>query len=123
MPAPPTIYIAAADKALASSLVFALELEGYVTRAFGSLAELSSERLGANDCIIVDQEVLDAARSATTGPMLDRAGCSIILMTGQPTLLRISQVLGRRPVHFVEKPLLGSVLTDAVRQALARPAP
>lgn len=122
LPSKPKILVAAQDKALLSSLVFALEQEGYETRSFGDLSLMLSETaetLAASDCIVIDQDLVDAHhRDLVLPACIDETRTRVILLTAHPTLVRLNRSLGTVAVRLVEKPLLGSALADTIRSAL-----
>jgi len=118
---PPVVIIVDDDPAVCSSLKFSLELEGFVVRAYGSAAELlQADDFSTCDCFVVDQRM-----PGMTGMEL------IAKLRGQnvltPSILLISHpnpALSARAaaakVPIVEKPLLGNVLVDRIREACGR---
>ena len=124
-PAPvrPTIIIVEDDSDLLHALRFALELEGWSVIAYATAeALLAGEPLPDTGCLVFDQvlpgttglELLSQLR--TRGTRLP----AIIITTNPNAKIRLNALQSR--ANIVEKPLLGSALTDAIRQALAAQA-
>lgn len=103
------ILLVAADGALRHSIAFLLEAEGMVVRPCLSLA-VAREAFRRTDraCVVVDADVLRDRSSLETA--VSDMGSAIILIVEQGASLATSAIT------CIQKPLLGSALTQAVRQ-------
>lgn len=118
---PLTVVIVDDDPAVCSSLKFSLELEGFVVRAYANAAELLQDGdFAACDCFVIDQRM-----PGMTGMELIAKLRSQKILT--PAILLISQpnpALSARAaiakVPIVEKPLLGNILVERIREACRR---
>lgn len=110
-----TILIAVGDGVLADSLRFSLELEGYAVKLCD---EYSLPRaIGAGEgqgCLVLDQDVF--ARMADR--RFDALGVPVILMVECQTGRVLARAEAAGVTKVVEKPLLGSVLFDAIKTAM-----
>jgi FixJ family two-component response regulator len=112
-----TVLIAVRDQVLADSLRFSLELEGYEAR----LCEPPLERLADIEfraCLLLDQEVFATLCGRGGAGVLTRFGLPTVLMVNQRTQRLMDHAMSAGVTTVVEKPLLGSVLFDAIRAAL-----
>ena len=117
----PVVVIVDDDLAVCSSLKFALELEGFAIRSYGSADELlSAGDLVTCDCFVIDQRMPGMSGMELIAKLRDRK-----VLT--PTILLISHLnpaLSARAaiadVPLVEKPLLGNALVDRIREACQR---
>jgi two-component system response regulator FixJ len=109
------------DLAVCNSLKFALELEGFAVRVYGSGAELL--RAGDLDdcrCFVIDQRMptmtgLELIAKLRGSHVLAPA----ILLTSNPdAALRARAATTNAPI--VEKPLLGNALLERIREACAQ---
>ena len=118
----PIIFIVDDDPAVRSSLKFSLELEGYLVRLCANAAALLGEPdLSQSRCFVVDLklpgmdglDLLDELRRRNiTAPA--------VLITSHPSR-RTRERAARDGVPIVEKPLLGNMLSDSIREATAVP--
>lgn len=110
-----TILIAVGDEVLANSLRFSLELEGYAVKLCD---EYSLPRaIGAGEgqgCLVLDQDLF--ARMADR--RFDALGVPVILMVECQTGRVLARAEAAGVTKVVEKPLLGSVLFDAIKTAM-----
>ena len=110
-----TILIAVGDGVLADSLRFSLELEGYAVKLCD---EYSLPRaIGAGEgqgCLVLDQDLF--ARMADR--RFDALGVPVILMVECQTGRVLARAEAAGVTKVVEKPLLGSVLFDAIKTAM-----
>lgn len=110
-----TILIAVGDGVLADSLRFSLELEGYAVKLCD---EYSLPRaIGAGEgqgCLVLDQDVF--ARMADR--RFDALGVPVVLMVECQTGRVLARAEAAGVTKVVEKPLLGSVLFDAIKTAM-----
>jgi FixJ family two-component response regulator len=110
-----TILIAVGDGVLADSLRFSLELEGYAVKLCDEYSLLRTIDAGEpQGCLVLDQDVF--AR------MMDRRfdgfGVPVVLMVERQTGRMLARAEAAGVTKVVEKPLLGSVLFDAIKTAL-----
>jgi FixJ family two-component response regulator len=119
---PATLVLVDDDPAVLNALRFAFETEGYVVAAFKDaetlLAALKPPREFA--CLVLDQRLAGMSGLALLSALRARdvAAPAILITTHPPTSLR--KAAESAGVEIVEKPLLGRVLADKVRQAVAR---
>ena len=111
MPLDAKILIVASDPSIRQSLRFVLEAEGCDVRAVELLPSLDAVRAGY-DCIVVDRS--DSWKNGLP-PALAAFGKPVILLVDYR-----QDVAEEGDLRFVEKPLLGRTLVDAVHGALAR---
>jgi FixJ family two-component response regulator len=104
------------DQAVRNSLKFSLEVEGFTVRIYATGAELlSAADLALSSCFVVDQNMPGMNGLDLIGLLRARhLSAPAILITSHPgTPLRArAQAAG---VPIVEKPLLGHVLLDKIR--------
>jgi two-component system, LuxR family, response regulator FixJ len=109
------------DPAVRNSLKFSLEIEGFVVRIFGSGAELlEASDLPICSCLVVDQKMPGMTGLDLIAALRDRCvSTPAILITSQPNGM-LSERAARADVSIVEKPLLGNVLVDKIRDVFTR---
>lgn len=116
---PATVVVVDDDPAVCSSLKFALELEGFMVRAYGSAAALlDGGETGSCDCLVVDQRMpgmsgIDLIAKLRGQKVLTPA----ILLVSNPANSVLSARAAKAGVPIVEKPLLGNTLVDMIREA------
>jgi two-component system, LuxR family, response regulator FixJ len=118
----PVVVVVDDDPAVRNSLKFALEVEGFAVRTYGSAAELfRAGDVDACDCFVVDQRMPDLSGVELIAQLRDRhiATPAILLASQATASLSTRAALANIPI--VEKPLLGSALVDRIREA-CRPA-
>lgn len=106
----PKILVVAPDSAFRQSLCFVLEAEGYRIRSLQALPTT----LGAADTF--DCAVIDDAANASLQAWLTLAGAR------RPVVLLVDQIRdggSYEGVRYIEKPMLGNTLVEAVRGVLA----
>lgn len=118
---PPIVAIVDDDPAVCNSLKFALELEGFAVRVYGSGAELL--HAGALDdcqCFVIDQRMPAMTGLELIAKLRGRHVLApAILLTSNPdAMLRARAATTNAPI--VEKPLLGNALLEQLREACAR---
>lgn len=117
----PLIAIVDDDPAVCNSLKFALELEGFVVRAFGTAEDLLRDAdLEACDCFVIDQRLPKMSGMDLIAALRKRRiATPAILLTGHP-----SATLNARAhdtaIPVVEKPLFGNTLVDLIRETCRR---
>jgi FixJ family two-component response regulator len=119
----PVVVVVDDDPAVCNSLKFALEVEGFVVRAYaGGGALLNAPNLAACDCFIIDQKM-----SGMTGLELAAAlrkrdiTAPVLLITSHPSVL-LKDRAAKAGIAIVEKPLLGNTLLDKVRDVVDQPS-
>ena len=120
-PASPLILLVEDDASVRAALTFALSIEGYSMQVFEDAeALLHLSNLPAPACLVLDQQLPGRSGVEALTVLRERGlAAPAILITTQPgTGVRIAaQRLGAR---LVEKPLLGGVLSAALREILGR---
>lgn len=119
MPKAGTILIATRDGVLADSLRFSLELEGFSARLCDELSLFSSlaatERPG---CLVLDQDVFDRMVEEKGDRLLAGSAVPVVLLVEGTTRRLLERADAARIAKIVEKPLLGEILVDAVRNVI-----
>lgn len=115
----PRVVIVDDDTAVCEALVFALELEGFAAESFNSgEALLRSVLPTMGACLVIDQRLPGISGLGTLRRLRDRrVMLPALLMTSHPgrDLRAAAEAAG---VPILEKPLLGDVLSNAIRTAL-----
>jgi FixJ family two-component response regulator len=107
------------DAAVREALMFTLELEGFDVEGLGSgEALLQSDLPEVGTCLVVDERLPGMSGfEALRRLRLREVRLPALLMTSHPDFhLRAAARLAGLPI--LEKPLLGDVLSDAIRAAL-----
>lgn len=115
----PKIFLVDDDPAIRSSLIFALELEGFAVEAFRSGEEmLGEDRLPQDGCLVLDYR-LPGIDGLALLAALRRRGVTLpaVVITSTPTRFIRAQVADAGAV-IIEKPLLCDALTAAIRKQL-----
>ena len=119
MPEARTILIAVADGVLADSLRFSLELEGFDAQFCDESSLLPAMRgRQTPGCLVLDQDVFTRMVDGETEPVLAGIGIPVVLMVGHTTQRVLARAKAAGVTNVIEKPLLGGVLCDAIRNAL-----
>ena len=116
-----TILIAVGDAALADSLRFSLELEGYAARLCDELslfALTEDEEMASPGCLVIDQDVFFKLTEVDGYGRMALIGMPVVLMVGQKTKRLTDRARVAGVTRVVEKPLVGGVLFDEIRDAL-----
>lgn len=112
------------DRALLQSLKFALELEGFQVDAYDSAEALLKADLPRSGlCLVVDERLPGLGGLDLLETLRGRHGpLPSLLLTTHPSgdLAEHARALG---VEIIEKPLMGDVLSAAIRSGLARARP
>lgn len=115
-----TVLVVDDDPDVLGSLRFSLEVEGYRVRTYADgEAILSDMALPNVGCLVVDFHIPgDDGLSVIDRLRARQVEMPAILITSTPTaaVIRRASAAG---VPIVEKPLLGSSLSDGIRQAFA----
>jgi two-component system response regulator FixJ len=108
------------DPAVRSSLKFSLEVEGFTVRVYAGAHELLSDDadLPAKSCLLIDYYMPTMNGLELLARLRDR-GLSIpaVVITGHPNR-RLRERIAAAGVPLIEKPFLGHILTDRIREAL-----
>ncbi|MGZ5916207.1 MAG: response regulator [Methyloceanibacter sp.] len=118
MPKARTILIAIGDGVLADSLRFSLELEGYTAKLCDELSLLPAVAEEAPGLLVLDQDVFTRLDGRDGSEALVQIGIPVVLMVGHKTQRLMQKAKAAGVNQVVEKPLLGGVLFDAIRNAL-----
>ncbi len=120
LPGTATILIAVGDGVLADSLRFSLGLEGFDVRLCDEHS-LPRSMAGADapGCLVLDQDVFARMLNGRSERRFVGLGFPVILMVGHKTEKAVARAVQAGVTHVVEKPLLGGVLLDTIRSALA----
>jgi FixJ family two-component response regulator len=116
-----TILIAVGDAVLADSLRFSLEIEGFEAKFCDELSLPSA--LVADElpgCLVIDQDVFTRIVNGSENTLFARHGVPVVLMVGHKTDRVVARAIAAGVTRVVEKPLLGPVLFDAIRNVLDR---
>jgi len=116
-----TILIAVGDAVLADSLRFSLELEGYAAKLCDELslfALTEDEDMGSPGCLVIDQDVFIKLTEVDGYGRMALIGMPVVLMVGQKTKRLTDRARVAGVTRVVEKPLVGGVLFDEIRDAL-----
>jgi CheY-like chemotaxis protein len=106
------------DSAVCSSLKFSLELEGFRARTFANGAEfLAAGDFGAFNCLVIDQRMPGMSGMELIARLRDqKVRTPAILIISHPNAA-LSARAAAAGVPIVEKPLLGNVLVEKIREA------
>jgi len=115
-----TIFIAVTDGVLADSLRFSLELEGFETRFCDeyTLLPAISEPPARGGCLVLDQDVFARMVDGEDTCVFADRGMPVVLMVSHTTERVLARAEAAGVTEVVEKPLLGGVLFDAIRQVI-----
>jgi two-component system response regulator FixJ len=104
------------DPAVRNSLKFSLEIDGFVVRTYGNADELLSDaQLSQFNCLVVDQHMPGTGGLDLAAELRHRQiSVPIILITSHPPKVLIARA-DQAGVPIVEKPLLGNVLLEKIR--------
>ena len=117
---PALVVVIDDDIAVRTSLKFLLELEGLVVHSYASAAEFLSTDDGSRcSCLVVDQHMPGMSGLDLIAQLRTRhASAPAILITSDPSAF-LRERARKAAVTIVEKPLLGNVLSDKIRDAVA----
>jgi two-component system, LuxR family, response regulator FixJ len=112
------IFVVDDDSAVRNSLRFTLEVEGFEVRAYSSAHELLNEDcLPSSGCLVTDYHMPAMNGLELVAQLRDRrVSIPAVLITSLPNenLRKRATAAG---ISIVEKPVLGSRLLDAIRDA------
>jgi two-component system response regulator FixJ len=110
------------DPAVRSSLKFSLEVEGFTVRVYSGAHELLSDdaALPAKSCLLIDYYMPTMNGLELLARLRDR-GVSIpaVVITGHPNR-KLRERIAAAGVPLLEKPFLGNILTERIREALGQ---
>lgn len=113
------------DDAVRNALTFSLEAEGFSVRAFADGEELLKQGVtAACGCLVIDHNMRGMSGMDLIDTLRDqRVETPALLITSQPGHALKARA-AQAGVSIVEKPLLGSVLMDAISRIMTpRPSP
>jgi FixJ family two-component response regulator len=107
------------DAAVRSSLKFSLEVEGFMVRAYSDAYELLSETdLPTNSCLLIDYHMPAMNGLELLARLRDRGVSIPALVTTSHPNRKLRERIAAAGVPLIEKPFLGSTLTEQIRGAL-----
>ncbi len=121
-PARPTILVVDDDPDLLAALRFSLEADGYRVRDFASAEAMLASDEGSDSaaCLVIDYVLPRANGLDLIRTLRQRGvGAPTILITTHPSVW-VRELTAKLDVRIVEKPLLGGMLVQAVREEVAR---
>ena len=115
------------DPAVRNSLKFSLEIEGFAVSVYASGRELLQEHSLSNfSCLVLDQYMPGLNGLDLAAKLRERQlSVPVILITTHPSKALVARAK-EGGVLIVEKPLLGNVLVEKIRDLIApqtRPPP
>jgi FixJ family two-component response regulator len=124
-PATPLVAVVDDDLAVCNSLKFSLELEGFAVETFASGSELlDAAAAGMIDlaqvgCFVIDQRMPGMTGMELIATLRERkVPRPAILIISQPNPALANRA-GTADITIVEKPFLGNLLVDKIREACA----
>ena len=108
------------DPAVRNSLKFSLEIEGFAVDVYASAGELLKEKdLSHLICLVVDQHMPGLNGLELVAKLhAQQNAVPVILITTHPSNTLVARAQEAQ-VSIVEKPLLGNVLVDRIRELIA----
>lgn len=120
-PASSMVLVIDDDPAVRGALQFSLEIEGFSVRCYASPAEfLAASDLPGRACLVVDQNLpgISGLDMIDRLPLEHKLNMPAVLITSYPSRTMRNRACAAG-VPIVEKPLMGSSLSDAILKALA----
>ena len=120
----PIIFVVEDDPAVRNSLKFALELEGYrVQLCANGEALLKHIELPHSQCLVIDLKLPGMDGLQLLAELRRRKiQAPAVLITSHPSRDVVTRA-ARGGIPIVEKPLLGNILSDSIRQAIDAASP
>src|ERR1041385_3267208 len=113
-----TIVIVDDDHAVCDALGFALEIEGYKVRSYGSAEDALKDHAAA-DCYVVDYALPGMNGIDMIGELRAKRPSQPAIVIPGRTARSIHDQARRAGVRVIDKPFLDGLLVDAVKTALA----
>jgi two-component system response regulator FixJ len=112
----PLVIVVDDDVAVRNSLKFSLEVEGFAVLAYSSGLELlNDDGLPHGGCLVIDQNMPGMSGLDLVGRLRARdIVAPAILITSYPSAV-LRERAAKAGVAIVEKPFLGTVLVDRIR--------
>jgi FixJ family two-component response regulator len=119
----PVVIVIDDDLAVRNSLGFSLQVEGFAVRTYASGNELpNAAALPRRGCLVVDYYLPGTNGLALLQSLRERnVMLPALLVTSHPSET-VRKQAAQAGVTIIEKPLLGNVLIDGIREAIARDA-
>ena len=116
----PVVIVVDDDLAVRNSLKFSLEVEGFVVRAYpGGTELLKDAELQRAGCLVIDQNMSGMNGLEVVARLRAReVAVPAILITSCPTAV-VRARAAAAGVAIVEKPFLGTVLFDRIRDVVS----
>ena len=116
----PIVIVVDDDVAVRNSLKFSLEVEGFVVRAYpGGTELLKDAELRRAGCLVIDQNMSGMNGLEVVARLRARdVAVPAILITSYPTAV-LRERAAAAGVTIVEKPFLGTVLVDRIRDVVS----
>jgi len=117
----PVVIIVDDDVAVRNSLKFSLEVEGFAVRVYsGGIELLNDTELPHGGCLVVDQNMPGMNGLDLVAQLRARdVAVPAILITSYPTAALRERAV-KAGVAIVEKPFLGTILVDRIRDLFSR---
>jgi two-component system response regulator FixJ len=118
----PLVIVVDDDVAVRNSLKFSLEVEGFAVRVYsGGIELLNDAELPRGGCLVIDQNMPEMNGLDLIAQLRSRAvAVPAILVTTYPTAALRTRA-AKVGVAIVEKPFLGTILVDRIRELSAGP--
>jgi two-component system cell cycle sensor histidine kinase/response regulator CckA len=122
-----TLLLVDDDDAVRSPTARLLKMYGYVVVDFADAAE--ALRYFADHTGTIDGVLTDVQMPGMNGPRLVgelrtvRPGVPVLFMSGYPRESLVDEGIDKHEGHFIQKPMLGSELSEAVRSILKASVP
>ncbi|RUV73226.1 MAG: hypothetical protein EOR30_17695 [Mesorhizobium sp.] len=107
------VIVIAFDDALRRSIAFLLEAEGFEVSSHQTLHQALETAKSRRRCAIIDEDVLSSGQEVWNKLRM-LADCVVVLLS------KGAEFPPEVPVHYVEKPLLGRNLVQAVETTILR---
>jgi FixJ family two-component response regulator len=113
----PLVIVVDDDQAVRNSLTFSLEIEGFAVRSYADGRDLLDDgrEVPGGGCLVVDQHMPGMTGLDLISKLRARSvAAPAVLVTSHPTAA-VRQRAAQAGVCIVEKPFLGNVLIDVIR--------
>jgi two-component system response regulator FixJ len=119
--ASPLVIVVDDDLAVRNSLKFSLEVEGFAVRVYsGGIELLNDTELPDGGCLVIDQNMPGMNGLDLVAQLRAReVAAPAVLITSYPTAA-LRERAAKAGVPIVEKPFLGTVLVDRIRDLFSR---